>query len=125
MFLVADNYFRKIRKIPNDKPSKGFDFYEQALKNSAVADCIVTNHAMVLSDLVRQTPLFTEIDGWIIDEAHQFIQAAMQQDEVVFSFTQWKYIFGQIGTMEDTALFQQFCQAAKKNSEWPCKICSI
>ncbi|EKU44023.1 ATP-dependent DNA helicase DinG [Lysinibacillus capsici] len=107
-------FLEKIRKIPNDKPSKGFDFYEQALKNSAVADCIVTNHAMVLSDLVRQTPLFTEIDGWIIDEAHQFIQAAMQQDEVVFSYTQWKYIFGQIGTMEDTALFQQFCQAAKK-----------
>lgn len=118
-------FLEKIRKIPNDKPSKGFDFYEQALKNSVVADCIVTNHAMVLSDLVRQTPLFTEIDGWIIDEAHQFIQAAMQQDEVVFSYTQWKYIFGQIGTMEDTALFQQFCQAAKKNSEWPCKIYSI
>ena len=50
-------FLEKIRKIPNDKPSKGFDFYEQALKNSAVADCIVTNHAMVLSDLVRQTPL--------------------------------------------------------------------
>ncbi|HAU33340.1 MAG TPA: ATP-dependent helicase DinG, partial [Lysinibacillus sp.] len=48
-------FLEKIRKIPNDKPSKGFDFYEQALKNSAFADCIVTNHAMVLSDLVRQT----------------------------------------------------------------------
>ena len=38
----------------------------------------------------------------------------MRQDEVVFSYTQWKYIFGQIGTMEDTALFQQFCQATKR-----------
>ncbi|MCE4043267.1 ATP-dependent DNA helicase DinG [Lysinibacillus fusiformis] len=107
-------FLEKIRKIPNDKPSKGFDFYEQALKNSAFADCIVTNHAMVLSDLVRQTPIFTQIDGWVIDEAHQFIQAAMQQDEIVFSYTQWKYIFGQIGTMEDTALYQLFCEAAKK-----------
>lgn len=107
-------FLEKIRKIPSDKPSKGFDFYEQALKNSAVADCIVTNHAMVLSDLVRQTPLFTQIDGWIIDEAHQFIQAAMQQDEIAFSYTQWKYIFGQIGTMEETTLFHQFCEAAKK-----------
>ncbi|WP_249727627.1 hypothetical protein, partial [Bacillus paralicheniformis] len=62
--------------------------YERGLKNSTVADCIVTNHAMVLSDLVRQTPLITQIDGWIMDEAHQFIQAAMQQDEVVFSYTQ-------------------------------------
>lgn len=107
-------FLEKIRKIPNDKPSKGFDFYEQALKNSAFADCIVTNHAMVLSDLVRQTPIFTQIDGWVIDEAHQFIQAAMQQDEIVFSYTQWKYIFGQIGTMEDTGLYQLFCEAAKK-----------
>ncbi|MEK5231522.1 ATP-dependent DNA helicase DinG [Lysinibacillus sp. FSL K6-0232] len=107
-------FLEKIRKIPTDKPSKSFDFYEQALQNSAVADCIVTNHAMVLSDLVRQTPIFTQIDGWVIDEAHQFIQAAMQQDEVMFSYTQWKYILGQIGTMEDTALFQQFSAAAKK-----------
>lgn len=107
-------FLEKIRKIPSDKPSMGFDFYEQALKNSTVADCIVTNHAMVLSDLVRQTPLFTQINGWIIDEAHQFIQAAMQQDEIAFSYIQWKYIFGQIGTMEDTTLFHQFCEAAKK-----------
>ncbi|MET4560081.1 ATP-dependent DNA helicase DinG [Lysinibacillus parviboronicapiens] len=107
-------FLEKIRKMPDEKPSKGFDFYEQALKNSETADCIVTNHSMVLSDLVRQTPIFTQIDGWIIDEAHQFIQSAMQQDETVLSYTQWKYVFGQIGTMEDTALFQQFSQAAKK-----------
>lgn len=107
-------FLEKIRKMPDEKPSKGFDFYEQALKNSEFADCIVTNHSMVLSDLVRQTPIFTQVDGWIIDEAHQFIQSAMQQDEVVFSYTQWKYIFGQIGTIEETALFQQFSQAAKK-----------
>ncbi len=106
-------FLEKIRKIPTNKPSKSFDFYEQALQNSAAADCIVTNHAMVLSDLVRQTPIFTQIDGWVIDEAHQFIQAAMQQDEIVFSYTQWKYILGQIGTMEDTALFHQFSAAAK------------
>ncbi len=112
-------FLEKIRKIPDDKPTKGFDFYEQALKNSATADCIVTNHSMVISDLVRQTPIFTQIDGWIIDEAHQVIQAAMQQDETVFSYTQWKYIFGQIGTMEETALFQQFSQAAKKKQRIP------
>lgn len=107
-------FLEKIRKLPEEKPTKGFDFYEQALKNSTTADCIVTNHSMVISDLVRQTPIFTQIDGWIIDEAHQVIQAAMQQDETIFSYTQWKYIFGQIGTLEDTALFQQFSKAAKK-----------
>ncbi|MGG2110297.1 ATP-dependent DNA helicase DinG [Lysinibacillus pakistanensis] len=111
-------FIEKIRKMPDEK-TRGFDFYEQALKNSETADCIVTNHSMVLSDLVRQTPIFTQIDGWIIDEAHQFIQATMQQDEVVFSYTQWKYIFGQIGTMEETALFQQFSQAAKKRQRVP------
>lgn len=112
-------FLDKIRKMPDEKPSRGFDFYEQALKNSETADCIVTNHSMVLSDLVRQTPIFTQIDGWIIDEAHQFIQAAMQQDEVVFSYIQWKYVFGQIGTMEDNALFQQFSKAAKKKQRVP------
>ncbi|MDM5232679.1 ATP-dependent DNA helicase DinG [Lysinibacillus pakistanensis] len=111
-------FIEKIRKMPDEK-TRGFDFYEQALKNSETADCIVTNHSMVLSDLVRQTPIFTQIDGWIIDEAHQFIQATMQQDEVVFSYTQWKYIFGQIGIMEETALFQQFSQAAKKRQRVP------
>lgn len=107
-------FLDKIRKMPDEKPARGFDFYEQALKKSETADCIVTNHSMVLSDIVRQTPIFTQIDGWIIDEAHQFIQAAMQQDETVLSYTQWKYVFGQIGTMEENALFRQFSQAAKK-----------
>ena len=112
-------FLDKIRKMPDEKPARGFDFYEQALKNSETADCIVTNHSMVLSDLVRQTPIFTQIDGWIMDEAHQFIQAAMQQDETVLSYTQWKYVFGQIGTMEETALFHQFSQAAKKKQRVP------
>ncbi|GLC87037.1 ATP-dependent DNA helicase DinG [Lysinibacillus piscis] len=107
-------FLERIRKMPNDTPAKSFDFYQQALQKSIHADCIVTNHAMVLSDAVRQTPIFTEVAGWIIDEAHQFVQAAMQQNEMIFSYTQWKYIFGQMGTLEETSLCQQFCQVAQK-----------
>ena len=40
---------------------------------------LLTNHSMILADLVRQTPIFNEIGGWIIDEAHQFIQAAIRE----------------------------------------------
>ncbi len=118
-------FLEKIRKLPEEKPTKGFDFYEQALKNSTTADCIVTNHSMVISDLVRQTPIFRQIDGWIIDEAHQVIQAAMQQDETVFSYTQWKYIFGtKLEQWKIQRSFNNSVRQLKRNSASQCKVYS-
>lgn len=116
-------FIDKIRKDVNGNPLQNeFDFYERAIEESKEANLIITNHSMLLADLVRKTPVFNEIDGWIIDEAHQFIQAAVAKDEYVFSFTYWKYIFGQLGLSSDTQLFSKFQKAALKKYRLPIQM---
>lgn len=106
----------KIRKVRrNDNP---YDFYERALAESAKSDIIVTNHAMLLADLERLEPIFQSIDGWIIDEAHQFIHAAIHRQQVVFSYAQWKYYFGQIGHASENGLFHKFQVAAMQTGRF-------
>lgn len=105
----------KIRKIEVPKTKMPlYDFYARALQNSRQADVIITNHAMLLADLVRHEQIFDNIGGWIIDEAHQFVQAAIQRDEKIFSYTNWKYLFGQIGNYTDEQLFYSLQRAALK-----------
>lgn len=105
----------RIRKIEMPKTTMPlYDFYSRALQTSRSADLIITNHAMLLADLVRYEQIFEHIGGWVIDEAHQFVQAAIQRDEKVFAFTQWKYLFGQIGLYADEQLFYQLQRTALK-----------
>ncbi|RHW39293.1 ATP-dependent helicase DinG [Lysinibacillus yapensis] len=96
-----------------------FDFYDKAIRESEEADLIITNHSMLLADLARHEPIFEKIDGLIIDEAHQFIQAAVQQNQAVFTFTNWKYIFGRIGMASDEELFATFQKIALKKHRVP------
>ena len=105
----------KIRKTALPKTTMPlYDFYSRAIQNSRQADIIVTNHAMLLSDLVRHEQIFDSLGGWVIDEAHQFIQAAISQDEKIFTYMNWKYLFGQIGLYEDEQLYYQLRRAALK-----------
>ncbi|MED3762776.1 ATP-dependent DNA helicase DinG [Ureibacillus terrenus] len=106
-------FIDKIRKKRrNNNP---FDFYERAIEKSKKADIIVTNHAMLLSDLERLEPVFHSIEGWIIDEAHQFVQAAINRNQVVFSYARWKYQLGQMGITSDNGLFKSIQKAALKS----------
>lgn len=109
-------FLNKIRKNyeQNNSSKRIFDFYDKAIKQSMKADIIVTNHAMLLADIVRTEPLFDKIGGWIIDEAHQFVQAASARDEKVLAYMQWKYVFGKIGTLEDDNLYTKFYKVALK-----------
>ncbi|MFC7685100.1 ATP-dependent DNA helicase DinG [Ureibacillus sp. GCM10028918] len=115
-------FIDKIRKNGESSEKKqAFDYYELAIQESVDADLIITNHSMLLADLVRHEPIFEEIDGWIIDEAHQFVQAAEQRDQAIFTFTNWKYIFGRIGLSSDQELFSTFQKIAVKKQKIPLK----
>lgn len=109
-------FIDKIRKNPDYRAqsSSPFDFYKRAIEESENADIIITNHSMLLADIERREPIFQHIKGWVIDEAHQFIQAAIGRNESIFSYTKWKYVFGQIGLSTDNQLFADFHRVALK-----------
>ncbi len=91
------------------------DFHQYALAQSEASDLLITNHAMLLSDQHRLTPLFrSDIGACIVDEAHQFIQAANTREERTFSFTQWKYVFGQIGVSDQDQVTGKFYRNIKR-----------
>lgn len=113
-------FLDKIRKSKDRHTECEIDFYERAIEESKNADIIITNHAMVMAELVRKNTIFHEIDGWIIDEAHQFVQAAISRDESLFSYMNWKYIFGQISVSSE--LFTQFRKTSIKKQLVPYSI---
>lgn len=91
------------------------DFHSYALAQSQQADLLITNHAMLFTDKHRLEPLLTnEITSFVIDEAHQFVQAANARDERIFSYTQWKYVFGQLGTREQEQLTSSFARVLER-----------
>lgn len=104
----------KLCKDQDSKVTKPFDYYHYALEQCAHATIIVTNHAMVLAHTTHSA-IFANVDGWIFDEAHQLIQAAMHRETQLFSYTHSKYIFGQIGNYEDEGVFRALYEASRKD----------
>lgn len=83
------------------------DFYERAVRKSRACNILVTNHAMILADQERENRLLQNGCATIIDEAHQFIHASMSRKERTFSYTNWKYILGQFGTLDTEHLLHK------------------
>ncbi|MCM3610961.1 ATP-dependent DNA helicase DinG [Planococcus sp. MERTA32b] len=111
--LLLDKIRRSHTRRP-DRDEKPFDFYEYALERARNADIIVTNHSYLLYQPHSSHSLLENVDAIIWDEAHQAVQSAVSQYEKTFVYTQWKYIFGQIGTSEEKQLYSKMKMAAEK-----------
>lgn len=115
--LVLD----RLRKSPAAAVAS-VDYYERALTRSRDAELIITNHAMLLADATRKTPIYEQVQAWIIDEGHQMVQTAVQQDERLFHYTNWKYVLGQIGTSEEHQLFRKLYKHALRAQRVPIQV---
>ena len=111
--FVLDKIRRShLRKLSWEE--KKIDFYEYALERAKKAHVIVTNHAFLLNQRMTNQSILENVDAYIWDEAHQVVQAAVSQYEKTFVYTQWKYIFGQLGGFDDQQLFYAFYQTAER-----------
>ena len=112
--FVLDKIRRShLRKLSSQE--REYDFYEYAFEQAKDAHIIVTNHAFLLNQRLSNQSLLANIDAFIWDEAHQVVQSAISQHEKTFVYTQWKYIFGQLGTYDDQQLFGRLYATAEKN----------
>ncbi|WP_203332797.1 ATP-dependent DNA helicase DinG [Planococcus beigongshangi] len=108
----------KIRRSHTRRPRReeqAYDFFGYALDQAKKADIIVTNHAFLLNQPNSSNSLLDNAGSIIWDEAHQAVQAAVSQYEKTFVYTQWKYIFGQIGTAEERQLYSKLKSAADRS----------
>lgn len=99
----------RIRKRSNilAPDERAADFHYKLLETCGQSNIIITNHAMLLSDVNRDQLIFNSLAGLVVDEAHQFVQAASRLNETVFSYTNWKYIMGQMGSDATGQLLHQ------------------
>lgn len=99
----------RIRKRSNvlSPDEQAADFHYKLLETCGQSNIIITNHAMLLSDLNRDQMIFNSLAGLVVDEAHQFVQTASRLNETVFSYTNWKYVMGQMGSDATGQLLHQ------------------
>ncbi len=102
-------FLDKIRRTANQLPVEGreLDFYLRAIQKSRACHLLITNHAMIMADKDRDYKLLAHGCGTIIDEAHQMITASMSKNERIFSYTNWKYVLGQFGSLDTEQLLSR------------------
>ncbi len=93
------------RQFPFTEEERAADYFTKHLEAANHANFIITNHAMLLSDMNREQPIFERIAGLVVDEAHQLVHTATRFRETVFSYTTWKYVMGQLGSNGENQLF--------------------
>ncbi len=78
---------------------------------------------MLLADSNRTKRIFNSLGGLIIDEAHQMGQIAIRHNEIVFSYTNWKYIMGQVGSEAEGQLLHGMFSLSDRfeTSKYECK----
>ncbi|MEK4029000.1 ATP-dependent DNA helicase DinG [Pseudobacillus sp. FSL P4-0506] len=96
------DYMNKGRKAWLDK-----DFYLHAKKQAREADIIITNHSLLVADLMAKNAFFPACRNVIIDEAHHFERAARDRLGLAIDQLTCKQLFSKIGTYEQKELFYQ------------------
>ncbi|KXH81994.1 ATP-dependent DNA helicase DinG [Sporosarcina sp. HYO08] len=103
--LFVDRIRKRTTVLRSDEQQA--DYYSRLVQLCKQSNVIITNHAMLLSEMNREEGVLTSAAGYIIDEAHQFVQVARRHHEIVFSYTNWKYVMGQLSSDGDGQLLQK------------------
>ncbi|WP_059170934.1 ATP-dependent DNA helicase DinG [Bacillus sp. FJAT-27445] len=102
-------YWNTIRNEKDDpfgsSPWDEFDFYRRAKENAAQADLIITNHALILSDIEAGGKVLPEYDYAVIDEGHHFEKAAAKHLGVRIDYLGARLVLGHFGLYEQRQLF--------------------
>ncbi|WP_409270452.1 ATP-dependent DNA helicase DinG [Neobacillus sp. SCS-31] len=86
-------------------PWDEYDFYKRAKRNAADADLLITNHALILSDLETDGAVLPEYSYAVIDEGHHFEKAAGKHFGVRLDYLGTRLAIGQFGLFEQRQLF--------------------
>jgi ATP-dependent DNA helicase DinG len=94
--------------LPHSKdPWVSKDFYLNARKRAQSADLIITNHSMLLSDIINKGNLIPSYDYLVIDEAHHLEKSARQHLGIVLDYPSLKFSTSQLGTLEQKQLYDR------------------
>ncbi|WP_026563899.1 ATP-dependent DNA helicase DinG [Bacillus sp. UNC41MFS5] len=102
-------FWNKIKNEPaiflQDEAWQERDFYLRAKRKAEVADIIITNHSLLLSDIKGEVAILPEFSYAVIDEGHHFEKAACQFFGHTLDYLSTRLLLGQFGMYEQKQLF--------------------
>ncbi|MGA9226070.1 MAG: ATP-dependent DNA helicase DinG [Mesobacillus sp.] len=81
------------------------DFYKSALEKAKSANILITNHSMLLADIVTGSGTLPEYEYAVLDEGHQFEKAAGKYFGKSLDYMAVRLLLNQLGHYEQTQLF--------------------
>lgn len=96
------------------------DFYLNMRRKAQKADLIITNHSLLLSDLVADKPQLPESNYIIIDEGHHFEKVAGKYFGSKLDFASTRFLLHQMGLSEQKMLahkIEKLLQSYSENQE--------
>lgn len=79
-------------------------FYQKARKLAQQADIIITNHALLCSDMYNDYQFLPSYEKVIIDEAHHFETTASHQQGLKLDYRNVMYLLNQLGYSDEDKL---------------------
>ncbi|MEC5422489.1 ATP-dependent DNA helicase DinG [Virgibacillus sp. C22-A2] len=76
-------------------------YYQKARKRAQQADIIITNHALLCTDMFNEYQLLPGYDKVIIDEAHHLEETASRHYGLKLDYINMQYTLNQIGTTDE------------------------
>lgn len=101
-------------KVKNDrsvflqtKPWDHYDFYNRAIQKAKEADILITNHSMLMSNLVAANGSLPDYNYVILDEGHQFEKAAGKYFGLSLDYMAVRLLLNQLGQFDQQHLFSK------------------
>ncbi|WP_141433308.1 ATP-dependent DNA helicase DinG [Bacillus sp. 03113] len=111
-------YWNKIKHdqtiFGQSNPWHSKDYYLKARNDAYNADIILTNHALLLTDLVSDKPILPTYEYVMLDEGHHFAKAAGKYFGYSFDYLTMRILINQIGVFEQKQLFYKLEIITKK-----------
>lgn len=85
-------------------------FYERSCRQAKHADIIITNHALLLSDLAYDYSLLPKYSYAVIDEAHQFEQCSSDYLGLKTDYLSFAYYFNRLSQADGKGMLQKLQQ---------------
>ncbi|MBP2078303.1 ATP-dependent DNA helicase DinG [Oceanobacillus polygoni] len=92
-------------KVDSFSPWFSKSFYQKARRKAQKADVVITNHALLCTDMFNDYQFLPTYEKVIIDEAHHFEETASHHYGMKLDYINMQFIFNQIGRVNDGKLF--------------------
>ncbi|MCL7745945.1 ATP-dependent DNA helicase DinG [Halalkalibacter alkaliphilus] len=82
-------------------------FYHRARKRAQSSDIVITNHALLCTDLVHEQRLLPTYSYAILDEAHHLEETASDHLGAKADFVSFSYLFQRLGLSQEDGMLEQ------------------